>query len=109
MSQPIDTITWLEPFELKANDYNPNVVFNAELRLLELSIVKHGWLHPILVHKNTMEIIDGFHRWTIAQDSKKLQAAHGTKVPFSWTESHLPTPENEPLPLCSTGRTSDRA
>lgn len=81
MSQPIDNITWLEPSELKANDYNPNVVFNAELNLLELSIVKHGWLHPLLVHKESMEIIDGFHRWSISQYSKKIKEAHGSKVP----------------------------
>lgn len=81
MTQPIDAITWLEPHELKSNAYNPNVVFNAELRLLELSIVKHGWLHPILVHKETNEIIDGFHRWTLAQDSKKIKEAHGNRIP----------------------------
>jgi ParB-like chromosome segregation protein Spo0J len=81
MTQPIDHITWLEPAELKANDYNPNVVFNAELNLLELSIVKHGWLHPLIVDEDTREIIDGFHRWSLAQYSKKIQEAHGTKVP----------------------------
>lgn len=90
MEQPIDTIAWLEPSELRANEYNPNVVFNAELNLLELSIVKHGWLHPILVHAETKEIIDGFHRWTLAQDSKKIQEAHGTKVPCVMLSMTMP-------------------
>lgn len=81
MPNPIDTIVWVPASTLKANDYNPNVVFNAELRLLELSIVKHGWLHPLIVHEESMEIIDGFHRWSLAQQSKALIARDSGNVP----------------------------
>lgn len=66
LKSPIENIVWIDPNELTANDYNPNVVFTAEMRLLEFSIKRQGWIQPILVTKDNI-IIDGFHRFTIAK------------------------------------------
>lgn len=78
--EPIDRVVWRACADLKANDYNPNVVIGPELRLIEHSILSNGWLHPVVIDPD-LNIIDGFHRWTIAQKSKALIDRHGAAVP----------------------------
>lgn len=73
MSHPIDNIVWMQASKLRGNDYNPNVVHNPELRLLEHSLLATGWIQPILINPNNI-IIDGFHRASLARDSKRLKA-----------------------------------
>lgn len=85
-SQPVSKIRWLHTSWISANDYNPNVVFDKELTLLEHSILKNGWLHPIIVCsknacKREYEIIDGFHRYSLSKLSKKLIEIHSGYVP----------------------------
>jgi len=77
---PIEQITWLHTDELKGNDYNPNIVFNPELKLLEHSLLATGWIQPVLVNANKI-IIDGFHRAQLARDSHTLKARDGGMVP----------------------------
>ncbi len=80
MTDPIDNIVWLNAEDLEANDYNPNVVFNPELRSLENNILSIGWVQPVITSKDHV-IIDGFHRVMLSKESKKLQAKYGGKVP----------------------------
>jgi ParB-like chromosome segregation protein Spo0J len=80
MVHPIENIQWLDAELLRANDYNPNVVYNQELRLLEHSILLSGWIQPLLITQD-YEIIDGFHRWTLTKMSKELNALTEGKVP----------------------------
>ena len=47
-NDPISKVTWINVDNLKSNNYNPNVVLNQELKLLEFSILKNGWIQPIL-------------------------------------------------------------
>ena len=77
---PISNIKWISVDSLKANDYNPNVVLNKELKLLELSIMKNGWIQPILINRD-YTIIDGFHRSYLTKNSKPLQNKYSNKVP----------------------------
>lgn len=79
-SDPIDRIEWLPAKSLKANGYNPNVVFDQELRLLETSLLTTGWVQPIIVSRDN-QIIDGFHRWRLSQDSDRVKARWGGLVP----------------------------
>ncbi len=79
---PIVKIEWVPASELNANAWNPNVVFKQELRLLETSIMRTGWIQPILISR-IGTIIDGFHRWRLSQDSKQLAERYGGKVPCS--------------------------
>lgn len=84
MKHPIDNIQWLEAAELDANDWNPNVVIGPEMRLLKLSLLKQGWIQPVLVSPladGGYRIIDGFHRSTLAKVDPDVIAAFGTKVP----------------------------
>lgn len=78
--EPIETIKWINCDELVANHYNPNRVMNAEMNLIERSILQTGWIQPILVNKNNV-IIDGFHRWTLSRLSPSLRSKYHGKVP----------------------------
>jgi ParB-like chromosome segregation protein Spo0J len=78
--EPISKIEWRSADSLQANDYNPNVVFTPELRLLELSILRHGWIQPVIIREDGT-IIDGFHRWALSRDSKALRAKYGGQLP----------------------------
>lgn len=80
MTDPINSIEWREAKSLNANDYNPNVVFTPELKLLERSILKTGWVQPILIADDGT-IIDGFHRHRLAQDSEPLKKKYNGMVP----------------------------
>jgi ParB-like chromosome segregation protein Spo0J len=75
---PISNIEWVDVEKLSANDYNPNVVFSDEMRLLRFSLKKHGWIQPILCTQDYV-IIDGFHRATIAKTHADVTC--GGKVP----------------------------
>lgn len=89
MNDPINNIQWLNAEDLDGNDYNPNVVFTPELKLLERSILKTGWVQPILISKDNI-IIDGFHRWRLSQDSKKIVELYAGKVPCAIIELEKP-------------------
>lgn len=77
---PVDNIVWLPARDLKPNLYNPNVVFNTELTLLEESILRTGWVQPILVNTGLI-IIDGFHRFSLSLISDKLRSIYAEEVP----------------------------
>jgi ParB-like chromosome segregation protein Spo0J len=81
-TDPIDNIKWVAAETLDPNNYNPNVVHTPELRLLEKSIVSNGWIQPILVNPDGI-IIDGYHRWRLAQDSETLVRKYGKLVPVA--------------------------
>lgn len=81
-AHPVSTVTWVERDRLRANGYNPNHVAPAELRLLKLSILADGWTQPIVARRDG-EIVDGFHRWTVAADPE-VAAATGGLVPVAW-------------------------
>jgi ParB-like chromosome segregation protein Spo0J len=78
--EPIDSVQWRDASELHANGWNPNVVMNQELRLLERSILKCGWIQPVIANPDGM-VIDGFHRWMLSKESKELRARYGGKLP----------------------------
>lgn len=68
---PIDLVTWVDPNNLQANDYNPNQVAKVELDLLKFSIEKNGWIQPVLITTKNI-IIDGFHRVLLAKKMEWL-------------------------------------
>lgn len=81
---PVTHIEWVDVDRLVANSWNPNMVASPEMRLLKHSILKQGWVQPILVAKGAGEsllIIDGFHRATLAKTDKAVVALTGGKVP----------------------------
>jgi ParB-like chromosome segregation protein Spo0J len=80
MSDPVDQIVWRPANTLRANHWNPNRMHKQESRLLALSIVQTGWIQPVLVNRN-MLIIDGFHRWRLAQDEPALLDRYAGSLP----------------------------
>jgi ParB-like chromosome segregation protein Spo0J len=80
MNDPIGNIEWRDAATLNGNDYNPNTVFNPELRLLERSILLTGWVQPVLCTKDGT-IIDGFHRVMLSRESESLRKRYAGKVP----------------------------
>lgn len=132
--QPINEVHWINPAQLRANDYNPNKVFTPEMELLEISLLEDGFTQPAVVmldegviapptyraaaaqalvqllkqdelHSEspasfsvrvseradriisnalaevTGVIVDGFHRWTLAQRSQSVRAMTGGFLP----------------------------
>ena len=86
--QPLDRIEWIERSELRSNDYNPNHVARPELALLKLSILADGWTQPI-VARSTGEIVDGFHRRSLAADPEIAALTDGL-VPVVRLSDELP-------------------
>lgn len=77
---PIAVVKWVDPKKLHSNSYNPNRVFKLELELLKRSILEDGWTQPIVVRPD-MEIVDGFHRWTLGSTDPEVAAVAGGLIP----------------------------
>lgn len=88
--EPLEHLRWMHWSKLKANDYNPNCVQKEELRLLELSILLTRWVQPVLVRAGDLEIIDGFHRWSLTRDSRALLDRYGGHLPVVTLELSRP-------------------
>jgi len=82
-AEPINRIQWRQSWELSSNHYNPNYVMKPELDLLALSIVKTGWIQPILVQAAQLWIIDGFHRWTLSEKHPLLRQKYRGWLPIT--------------------------
>jgi len=80
---PLERLQWLDPQELEANDYNPNNVFPAERALLRESLLADGWTQPIVARRvgERLEIVDGFHRWTLSRQFADVLDLGRGKVP----------------------------
>lgn len=70
-SEPIDFVEWVKTEYVEANDYNPNSVAPPEMALLEHSIEHDGFTQPVVgwLIGDNYEVIDGFHRTTVAKRS----------------------------------------
>ena len=57
--------------QVVANNYNPNSVAPDKMELLAESVADNGFCFPIVTvydpERDVYVIVDGFHRWTIAQ------------------------------------------
>lgn len=62
--------------KIRANDYNPNIVAPAELKLLEQSILNDGYTMPIVCFyietEGVYEIVDGYHRFLVMKNSEEI-------------------------------------
>lgn len=79
-AMPLSKLKWVKAVDLFANDYNPNKVFRPELALLKTSILEDGWTQPIVIRPSG-QIIDGFHRWTLASTDEDVAALTDGLVP----------------------------
>lgn len=75
-NEPIDFVRWVVTDEVHANDYNPNSVAPPEMILLEHSIEHDGYTQPVVGWRDTdktYEVVDGFHRTTVAKRSEMVR------------------------------------
>lgn len=75
-NEPIDFVQWVVTDNVHANDYNPNSVAPPEMVLLEHSIEHDGFTQPVvgwIDSELTYEVVDGFHRTTVAKRSDAVR------------------------------------
>lgn len=79
--EPVDCVLWVKSGQVTANDYNPNVVAPAEMRLLTLSILEDGYTQPVVAWPagdGGYEVVDGFHRNRVAREVNAVtKRVHG--------------------------------
>lgn len=85
--EPVDTVYWKLASTVHPNDYNPNVVYAPEMKLLETSMAKHV-TQPVVTSKIGDEylITDGEHRYITATTSPQLCRLRGY-IPVTVTRS----------------------
>lgn len=70
---------------VEGNDYNPNKVAPPEMKLLEVSIWEDGYTQPIVTYydaeRDIYIVVDGFHRWLILRDSKRIREREQSMCP----------------------------
>lgn len=84
---PVYGINKIPINRIRANDYNPNKVAPTELKLLEQSILLDGYTMPIVCYyvkeEDYYEIVDGYHRYLIMQQSPEIGKREGYCLPVS--------------------------
>ena len=89
-------VYWIHRSQIKPNAYNPNAVAPAEMDLLKYSVMRIGWVFPILLIDENQAftsklvngqkvidagfeftIVDGFHRFTTSGDGEVMGMTEG--------------------------------
>lgn len=103
---PVNAIYWIHRSQVSPNTYNPNKVASKEMDLLEYSILKIGYVFPILLMDDgqpieyelnnqgvkvvkegkNYTIIDGFHRFTISE-RPRIEKIYRGFVPVVFVEN----------------------
>lgn len=83
--EPVDFVKWVKSDDLRANDYNPNVVAPPEMRLLQLSIMSDGYTQPIVAWPDNdgYEVIDGFHRHRVGKEVRAVSKRVKGRLPVT--------------------------
>lgn len=80
-AEPVDCVQWVPVEQIQENSYNPNQVAPPEKRLLYISLLRNGFTQPLVVWPDRpghYSLVDGFHRYTLAQQRSVLrQRLHG--------------------------------
>lgn len=77
---PVDFVRWVAVEDVRANDYNPNVVAPPEMKLLEHSVRSNGYTMPVVTHEaeDGTVVVDGFHRSRVCSESSAVRdSTHG--------------------------------
>ncbi|MGW2416902.1 IbrB-like domain-containing protein [Streptomyces tubercidicus] len=90
-AEPVDCVQWVPADEVRANDYNPNVVAPPEMRLLQRSIMADGYTQPIVVGQTenapateaTYEVVDGFHRNRVGREVAAVRRRVRGRLPVA--------------------------
>ena len=88
---PVDFVKWVHVDNVRANDYNPNTVADAEMELLYKSIYEDGYTQPIVVVEDEeagddeaqYEVVDGFHRYITMKRHADIRERSNAHVPVT--------------------------
>lgn len=84
---PVYRIQRIPIEKIRTNDYNPNKVAPAELKLLEHSILVDGYTMPIVCYyvkeDDYYEIVDGYHRYLVMTQSEEIAQREGHHLPVA--------------------------
>lgn len=89
VNHPTLNVQLVPAVKVIGNDYNPNKVAPPEMKLLKLSIKKDGLTMPVVVcdtpedKMHPYTVVDGFHRTTVVQQDKEVNASLNGYVPVS--------------------------
>lgn len=79
--------------KVEANDYNPNAVAPPEMELLETSIWEDGYTMPVVCFydqdRDKYIVVDGFHRYTVLKNSKRINEREKGMLPVSVIDKDL--------------------
>jgi ParB-like chromosome segregation protein Spo0J len=82
---PVYNVQAIPLEKLRANSYNPNSVAPPEMKLLEKSIWEDGFTMPVVCYylpdEDIYEIVDGYHRYTVMQTSRKIRERERGLIP----------------------------
>lgn len=82
---PVYNVRRVSVDDVVANTYNPNKVAPPEMKLLEVSIWEDGFTQPVVTFfdesKGKYVVVDGFHRYTIAKESKRIREREENTIP----------------------------
>lgn len=85
-SQPIDFVRWVPVEKVCPNDYNPNSVAKAEMRLLYTSIKHDGYTQPVVTiydpDRDMYVIVDGFHRYFTCKTNDDIRERNKGLLPI---------------------------
>ena len=85
MTSPVYNVIKVPLEKIYVNSYNPNAVAPPEMKLLELSIWEDGYTMPIVCYRlpdsDEYEIVDGYHRYTVMQTSKRIREREEGMLP----------------------------
>lgn len=85
-SQPVDRVRWVPLDEVRANDYNPNIVAYREMGLLYQSISKDGYTQPVVTiydaRRRKYIIVDGFHRYSVCRLKEDIRTRNLGLLPI---------------------------
>lgn len=75
MQHPVDCVQWVKMNHIKMNDYNPNTMSPAEVKLLRTSLIQNGYTQPIVVYddaRGNYIVVDGAHRFAAGYKTPEL-------------------------------------
>lgn len=83
LRDPVLAVQLVPIDKVVANSYNPNSVAPPEMELLKVSIEEDGYTQPsVTFEQNDInEVVDGFHRYRIAKENKKIREGLHSHLP----------------------------
>lgn len=93
IQQPVGQVMWVDIDRVQANDYNPNSVAGAEMKLLYTSIKHDGYTQPIVtIYDEELDkfiIVDGFHRYFTCKSNQDIRDRNHGRLPIVVIEKDI--------------------